>query len=89
MLTILPDLLTVGEVANLLKLSTLTIRRWLKAGKIKGYRLPTNSNMGKLMRIRIPREEIDRYLEILNGKREFHKKYYREETTEEYLTKEL
>jgi len=35
----LPDLLTVGEVANLLRVSTLTIKRWGKRGKLPAIRI--------------------------------------------------
>ena len=35
----LPDLLTVSEVANLLRVSTLTIKRWSKRGKLPAIRI--------------------------------------------------
>lgn len=35
----LPDLLTVGEVASLLRVSTLTIKRWGKRGKLPAIRI--------------------------------------------------
>lgn len=35
----LPDLLTVGEVAQLLRVSTLTIKRWGKRGKLPAIRI--------------------------------------------------
>lgn len=35
----LPDLLTVSEVANLLRVSTLTIKRWGKRGKLPAIRI--------------------------------------------------
>jgi excisionase family DNA binding protein len=35
----LPDLLTVGEVAELLRVSTLTIKRWGKRGKLPAIRI--------------------------------------------------
>jgi len=35
----LPDLLTVKEVANLLRVSTLTIKRWGKRGKLPAIRI--------------------------------------------------
>jgi len=38
-LTNLPDLLTVSEVASLLRVSTLTIKRWGKRGKLPAIRI--------------------------------------------------
>lgn len=35
----LPDLLTVGEVAELLRVSPLTIKRWGKKGKLPPIRI--------------------------------------------------
>ena len=35
----LPDLLTVGEVAELLRVSKLTIKRWGKRGKLPAIRI--------------------------------------------------
>ena len=35
----LPDLLTVGEVAEILRVSTLTIKRWGKRGKLTPIRI--------------------------------------------------
>lgn len=35
----LPDLLTVSEVAKLLRVSTLTIKRWGKRGKLPAIRI--------------------------------------------------
>lgn len=35
----LPDLLTVREVAELLRVSTLTIKRWGKRGKLPAIRI--------------------------------------------------
>ena len=35
----LPDLLTVSEVASLLRVSTLTIKRWGKRGKLPAIRI--------------------------------------------------
>lgn len=38
-LTNLPDLLTVSEVAHLLRVSPLTIKRWGKRGKLPAIRI--------------------------------------------------
>jgi excisionase family DNA binding protein len=35
----LPDLLTVSEVAEILRVSTLTIKRWGKRGKLPAIRI--------------------------------------------------
>lgn len=35
----LPDLLTIKEVANLLRVSPLTIKRWGKKGKLPAIRI--------------------------------------------------
>ena len=35
----LPDLLTIREVANLLRVSALTIKRWGKNGKLPAIRI--------------------------------------------------
>jgi len=35
----LPDLLTIREVANLLRVSPLTIKRWGKSGKLPAIRI--------------------------------------------------
>ena len=35
----LPDLLTVGEVAEVLRVSPLTIKRWGKRGKLPAIRI--------------------------------------------------
>lgn len=35
----LPDLLTVGEAAALLRVSTLTLKRWGKRGKLPAIRI--------------------------------------------------
>ncbi len=41
----LPDLLTVREVADLLRVSTLTIKRWVKRGKISAIRINTRGDL--------------------------------------------
>jgi len=35
----LPDLMTIREVANLLRVSTLTVKRWGKKGKLPAIRI--------------------------------------------------
>jgi excisionase family DNA binding protein len=41
----LPDLLTVREVADLLRVSTLTIKRWVKRGKLSAIRINTRGDL--------------------------------------------
>jgi excisionase family DNA binding protein len=40
----LPDLLTVKEVAQLLRVSVLTIKRWGKRGKLPAIRINTRGD---------------------------------------------
>jgi excisionase family DNA binding protein len=46
---------TPQEVAELLKISYMTVFRWIRAGKMKAYKL------GK--QYRISKEELDKFLE--------------------------
>ena len=48
----LPDLLITQEVAEILRVDNLTIRRYIKAGKILAYKLPGGE-------FRIPKKEIE------------------------------
>lgn len=41
----MPDLLTVREVADLLRVSTLTIKRWVKRGKLSAIRINTRGDL--------------------------------------------
>ena len=50
------DLVTIAEAAAHLRLNEITIRRWLKAGKIQCFRLGPRS-------IRISASDLERYLE--------------------------
>jgi len=56
----LPDLLTPQEVADILKVENLTIRRYIKAGKMLAYKLPSGI-------LRIPKKEIAYLFGIKNG----------------------
>jgi len=40
----LPDLLTIREVADLLRISPLTIKRWGKKGKLPAIRINTRGD---------------------------------------------
>ncbi len=52
------DLLTVEEVARRLHVSAYTVREWLRAGKLKGYKLgPTKAGW----RVRAP--DLDAFVE--------------------------
>lgn len=55
----LPALLTVEEVAELLRLRPDTIRRWLRKGKLKGLYLSDSGGW------RVRREELERFLKEL------------------------
>lgn len=55
----LPDLLTIGEVASIFRVSTLTIKRWDKSRGLKPIRINTRGDR------RYRREEV---LDILSGK---------------------
>lgn len=54
---LLRDELTVNEVAERLQAHPLTIRRWLRSGKIQGVK-PGGAKLGW----RIPRREVERLL---------------------------
>jgi len=54
----LPDLLTLKEVSTLLRVSTLTLKRWGKSGKLPAIRINTRGDR------RFRREEV---LKILDG----------------------
>jgi len=56
----LPDLLTVREVAELLRVSPLTIKRWGKRGKLPAIRINWGKR-GKLPAIRINSRGDRRY----------------------------
>jgi excisionase family DNA binding protein len=47
-------LYTINEVADRLRVSTMTIRRWIKAGKIAVVRLPVSNSP------RITQDEVNR-----------------------------
>ena len=47
------ELLTVGEVAKRLRVTELTVRRWLTSGRLKGLQVA-----GKKTRWRIPASEL-------------------------------
>lgn len=51
----MPDLCLVSEVADKLRISEMTVYRYIDAGKLKAHRL------GKAYRI--TREELERFLE--------------------------
>ncbi|MFO0704109.1 MAG: helix-turn-helix domain-containing protein [Patescibacteria group bacterium] len=57
-LTDLPDLLTLKEVSTLLRVSTLTLKRWGKSGKLPAIRINSRGDR------RFKKEEV---LKILGG----------------------
>lgn len=50
------ELLTVEEIADRLKVHIESVRRWLRDGKLKGYRI--NRRVGW----RVPVSELDRFV---------------------------
>ena len=54
----LPDLLTLREVSQVLRVSTLTLKRWGKSGKLPVIRINTRGDR------RFKREEV---LKVLGG----------------------
>lgn len=53
------DLLTVQEVADLLKVDDTTVRRWIKGGAMEAVTLP---HLNKRHAYRVRRDTIDRIL---------------------------
>ena len=54
----LPDLLRVREVAELLRISNLTVKRWCNKGKIKAIRINSRGDR------RIAKSDLKAYLGI-------------------------
>jgi excisionase family DNA binding protein len=52
-------LLTVREVAERIRSSPETVRRWLRQGKLRGFR-PGGTKLG----YRVPESELQRFLEM-------------------------
>lgn len=52
-------LLTVREVAERLRSSPETVRRWLRQGKLRGFR-PGGTKLG----YRVPESELQRFLNL-------------------------
>jgi excisionase family DNA binding protein len=52
-------LLTVREVAERLRSSPETVRRWLRQGKLRGFR-PGGTKLG----YRVPESELQRFLQL-------------------------
>lgn len=53
-------LLTVREVAERLRSSPETVRRWLRQGKLRGFR-PGGTKLG----YRVPESELQRFLRVM------------------------
>lgn len=51
----LPELLTISQVAKILNVTTTTLRRWDKQGKLKALRVGTRRGVGER---RYRREDI-------------------------------
>lgn len=54
----LPELLTIEEVANLLRVSKITLKRWGKSGKLPAIRINSRGDR------RYKKEEVMRFLGI-------------------------
>ncbi len=54
------DLLTVGEVARILRVDNTTVRRWVKQGSLEAISLP-HVNMRQVYRIK--RETLNKVLQ--------------------------
>ena len=52
-------LLTVREVAERIRSSPETVRRWLRQGKLRGFRLG-----GTKLGYRVPESELQRFLQL-------------------------
>jgi excisionase family DNA binding protein len=57
------QLLTLKEVADILRVDPRTVERWLKSGALKGYKL----GGGKTAPWRIEKEEIRKFLDKNKG----------------------
>jgi excisionase family DNA binding protein len=57
-------LLTVREVAERIRSSPETVRRWLRQGKLRGFR-PGGTKLG----YRVPESELQRFLTELDQRR--------------------
>lgn len=55
-------LLTVREVAQRLRSSPETVRRWLRQGKLRGFR-PGGTKLG----YRVPEDELQRFINELQA----------------------
>ena len=53
------DFLTLEQTAKYFGVHTRTVMRWLKNGSLKGYKL----GKGKTALLRIPKAEIQKFLE--------------------------
>jgi excisionase family DNA binding protein len=54
-----PRLLTVREVAQRLRSSPETVRRWLRQGKLRGFR-PGGTKLG----YRVAEDELERFIKL-------------------------
>lgn len=54
---VLDKLLTPEEVANTLNMSVLTVKKWLRAGKLKGVKIGTRGDW------RVKETDLEKYIE--------------------------
>lgn len=58
------ELYTVRETAELLRVHPVTVRNWIREGKVKAMNIATAE--AKLQKLRIERKELDRILIAVN-----------------------
>lgn len=59
------EVLTLNEVAKLLRVHPRTVERWLRSGSLKGYKL----GEGRTSLWRISRENLNKFLETQSKKK--------------------
>lgn len=64
----LSNLLTLREVARMLRIHPNTLRRWSNEGRIKAYRINSRGDR------RFKREEVARFVADLNGESDMLKR---------------
>lgn len=60
----LDDILTVGEVAKILRVDDTTVRRYITGGRLRALGLPTNARGRRSYRVK--RRDLNESLTIMN-----------------------